>query len=71
MAYNCFIQVRVLSAIFLFSTAATPQGGWFYSHSVNAQTESGNHTAVIDQLISNLSQVKGDVGNGNSTAVTM
>lgn len=68
---NNLSLVGVLAAVFLFATTAVPQGVWISSDPVNAQMDSGNQTAVIDQLVSNLSQAKEAVGNGNSTAVTM
>jgi hypothetical protein len=68
---NNLSLVGVLAAVFLFATTAVPQGVWISSDPVNAQSDSGNQTAVIDQLVSNLSQAKEAVGNGNSTAVTM
>jgi len=57
--------------VFLFSIAAIPQGIWFSSDPSNAQMDSGNQTATLDHLVSNLSQAKKAVGSGNSPAVTM
>jgi len=71
MKNNNFILAGVLAAVFLFASAVMPQGIWISSDPVNAQTDSSNQTAVIDQLVSNLSQAKEAVGSGNSTAVTM
>jgi hypothetical protein len=71
MKNNKFILAGVLATVLLFSTTAMPQGIWISSDPVNAQMDSGNQTAVIDQLLSNLSQAKEAVGSGNSTAVTM
>lgn len=61
----------IIATVFLFSTAGIPQGAWISSSSVNAQSDGSNQTAVIDQLVANLSQAKEAVGGGNSTAVTM
>ena len=61
----------IVVAVFLFSTAGIPQGAWITSSSVNAQSDSSNQTAVIDQLVSNLSQAKEAIGSGNSTAETV
>ena len=55
---NNLSLVGVLAAVFLFATTAVPQGVWISSDPVNAQMDSGNQTAVIDQLVSNLSQAK-------------
>lgn len=68
--YN-FILAGLLAAVFLFGSNAAPQGVWTSSNPVNAQMDSSNQTAVIDQLVSNLNQAKEAVGSGNSTAVTM
>ncbi len=58
MKNNEFILAGVLATVLLFSTTAMPQGIWISSDPVNAQMDSGNQTAVIDQLLSNLSQAK-------------
>ncbi|MGC1133252.1 MAG: hypothetical protein WA941_10545 [Nitrososphaeraceae archaeon] len=71
MTNNKFVLGGIIATIFLFSTAGIPQGAWISSSSVNAQLDGSNQTAVIDQLVSNLSQAKEAVGGGNSTAVTM
>ena len=68
---NKLILSGVLATVFLFSTTAIPQGIWVSSGPVIAQMDSGNQTATLDQLVSNLSQAKEAVGSGNSTAVTM
>jgi hypothetical protein len=68
--YN-LIMAGVVGAVFLFSTTAVPQGIWISSNPVNAQVDGSNQTAVIDQLVSNLSQAKEAVRGENSTAVTM
>jgi hypothetical protein len=70
MKNNKFVLAGLLATVFLFSTTAFPQGIWIFSGPVNAQTDSGNQTAVLDQLISNMSQAKEAVGSGNSTATT-
>ena len=56
MTKNSFMLGGIIAAIFLFSTAGIPQGTWISSSSVNAQSDSSNQTAVIDQLVSNLSE---------------
>jgi hypothetical protein len=66
-----FILSGVLATVFLFSITAIPQGIWISSGPANAQMDSGNQTATLDQLVANLSQAKEAVGSGNSTAVTM
>ena len=72
MTSKGFILGGMIAAVFLFSTTGILQGAWISPRNVNAQTDStSNQTAVIDQLVSNLTQAKEAVGSGNSTAVTM
>jgi ABC-type transporter Mla subunit MlaD len=71
MRNNNFILAGVLAAIFLFATTAMPQGVWISTNPVYAQMDSSNQTAVIDQLVTNLTQAKEAVGSENSTVVTM
>src|SRR5918995_1555553 len=71
MKNNNFILAGVLAAIFLFATTTMPQGVWISTNPVYAQMDSSNQTAVIDQLVTNLTQAKEAVGSENSTAVTM
>jgi hypothetical protein len=71
MKNNSFVLAGVLIAFLLFSTTVVPQGIWISSEPVDAQMESGNQTAVIDQLVSNLSQAKESLGGDNTTLTTM
>jgi hypothetical protein len=66
-----FILVGVLAAGFLFAANTMPLGIWISSNPVQAQSDSSNQTAVLDQLVSNLTLAKEAVAGGNSTAVTM
>ena len=71
MKNNSFVLAGVLIVFLLFSTTVMPQGIWISSEPVNAQMESGNQTAAIDQLVSNLSQTKESLGGDNTTLTTM
>jgi hypothetical protein len=61
--YN-FIFAGVLAAVFLFAANAMPLGVWISSNPLKAQSEGSNQTAVLDQLVSNLTQAKEAVGVG-------
>jgi ABC-type Zn2+ transport system substrate-binding protein/surface adhesin len=71
MKNHNFILGGVLVVVFLFSTTTMPHGIWTSSQTANAQMDGGNQTAVIDQLVSNLSQAKESLGGDNSTLTTM
>jgi len=71
MKNNNFMLGGVLIVVFLVSTTAIPKGVWSSSQPLYAQMDGDNQTAVIDQLVSNLSQAKESLGGDNTTLTTM